>query len=120
MSLRALTLREARCSFTLALSKLVLYAQTIGYQVAFDEVTEHLTTRDPTSDHTPGSLHHLGLAGDLILYKDGLYLSASEDYEPLGLWWVQYGIDHELPLAWGGNFTKPDGNHFSLAWKGRQ
>jgi hypothetical protein len=113
-----MTLRQARCAFTTAIARLILHANDLGYEAAFDEVTERLTEKDPTSDHMPNSLHHIGLAADILLYKDGKYLSRTEDYEPLGLWWEEYGKTAKLPLAWGGRFK--DGNHFSLAWESRK
>lgn len=113
-----LTLRTARCHFTVAKAQLVLYAVSLGYEIASGEGMDRLTEKDPTSDHRPRSLHHLGLAEDFDLYLKGVYLTNSEDHEPLGTWWEQYGVEHGLPLVWGGNFSQPDGNHYSLRWKG--
>lgn len=113
-----MTLRQARCAFSRALAKLILWANEQGYEVALDEVTEHLTPKDPTSDHTSNSLHHIGLAADLNLYRNGQWLFTTEDHRPLGEWWEQYGYKVELPLTWGGRFK--DGNHYSLQWKGRK
>lgn len=60
------------------------------------------------------SLHGLRLAEDLLLFRNGVYLTASEDYRPLGEWWEQ-----QHPLArWGGRFQ--DGGHFSFEWEGRR
>lgn len=58
------------------------------------------------------SLHTIRLAIDLLLFKDGMYLTKTEDYTPLGLWWEQ---QHVL-ARWGGRFS--DGNHFSMTWEG--
>lgn len=113
-----MTLRQARCEFSRALALLILKGFEMGYEIAIDEVTEHITKKDPTSDHMRGSLHHEGLAGDLILYKDGKYLTETSDYAPLGLWWETYGEEKGIPLKWGGHFN--DGNHFSLARGGRK
>jgi len=113
-----MTLREARCAFTLALAYLIIEARTRGFEVALDEATERLTEKDPTSDHRLGSLHHDGLAADLLLYKAGVYLAKTEDYRPLGEWWEAYGFANKLPLAWGGRFN--DGNHFSLSRGGKK
>jgi hypothetical protein len=109
-----MTLKTARCKFSKALAELVLYAYSIGYEVCFDEVTERITQKDPTSDHMKNSLHHLGLAGDLNLYKNGVYLETTEDHKPLGDWWEKKGVDEDIPLRWGGRFSKPDGNHYEL------
>ena len=115
----ALTLRTARCHFTIAIAALIHYAVSLGYEIAMAEGMERITAKDPTSDHMAGSLHHIGLAQDLDLYLKGVYLTQSEDHEPLGTWWEDYGVEHGLPLAWGGNFSKPDGNHYSLRWGGK-
>lgn len=113
-----MTLREARVAFTKCLAELVSWAFTQGYEAAFDEVTERLTEKDPTSDHMPGSLHHSGLAGDILLYRDGRYLTETADYLPLGERWEAMGVQRGLPLTWGGRFK--DGNHFSLAFGGKK
>ena len=54
--------------------------------------------------------HHWKLAVDLLLFRDGDYLTDSESYRELGEWWEQ---QHEL-CRWGGRFSRPDGGHFSL------
>ena len=115
-----MTYREARCRFSEALAELILHARDLGYEAAFNEVMDRVTEKDPTTDHMPGSLHELGLAADLDLYKDGKYLSATEDHRVLGSWWIARGRNLGLPLAWGGEFTKPDGNHYSITWSGRR
>ena len=114
----SMTLRQARCAFTAALGALIAWALTQGYEVALGEGMDRVTLKDPTSDHMPKSLHNIGLAQDLDLYKDGVWLSKTEDHTPLGEWWEAYGTQHNLPLAWGGRFK--DGNHYSLAWGGRR
>jgi hypothetical protein len=57
---------------------------------------------------TASSCHKLKLAIDLNLFKDGNFLSATEDHKELGEWWEK---QHEL-CRWGGRFQ--DGNHYSL------
>ena len=90
-----------------------------AFEVALDEGTERITAKDPTSDHSPNSLHHLGLAQDVLLYRNGIYLTSTEQYLFLGAFWKSLGIQKKLPLAWGGDFKNADGNHFSFAWQGR-
>jgi len=119
-----MTLREARCAFSVCVAEAILYVVSQGYEVALDEGTERLTDKDPTSDHKKGSLHHLGLAQDLLLYRNGAYLRLSEEYAFLGVFWKELGIKKGLNLTWGGDFKnekgepKPDGNHISLSWNG--
>ena len=113
-----MTLREARCAYSVCVAELVLYAVSQGYEAALDEGTERLTAKDTMSDHMKGSLHHAGLAQDLLLYLKGVYLTKSEDYAFLGRFWKELGVKKGLHLTWGGDFAKPDGNHFSLSWNG--
>lgn len=114
-----MTLREARCRYSHALALLVVYAYEIGLEVAFDEVIDRVTEKDPTTDHMKGSLHEVGLAADLLLYKDNRYCTDTSDYTVLGEHWEQMGKALDLELMWGGRFTKRDGNHFSLKWQGK-
>lgn len=60
------------------------------------------------------TLHELGLAMDFNLFKDGQYLSETEDWRELGEWWEQ---QHSL-CRWGGRFN--DGNHLSLEHEGKK
>lgn len=60
------------------------------------------------------SLHEIGLAIDLNLFRDGKFLAASEDHQPLGEYWESLH-----PLArWGGRFK--DGNHYSIEHEGKK
>lgn len=115
-----MTYREARCRFTEALCELVLHARELGYEMAFAEGMDRITAKDPTTDHMKGSLHELGLAQDIDLYKDGIYLKETADHAALGAWWEALGQNHGLPLVWGGRFKNPDGNHYAWSWLGRK
>jgi len=105
-------LREARVTFTWLSVKLVEKAKELGFESAWDEVTNHQNV-----GHKPGSLHYYGCALDLILYKDGIYVPDTEPYRPLGEYWKTL---HPY-CKWGGDFKdfegkpQPDGNHFSLS-----
>ena len=94
------TYREKRCRFTKILAKLILYANSLGYEVAIDRA------RDDNSKY----LHKYSLAADLNLYKDSKYLRSTKSHELLGLYWESMGG------SWGGRFS--DGNHYSLAYRG--
>lgn len=50
------------------------------------------------------SKHKLKLAIDLNLFRDGIYLTKTEDHQLLGEWWESVGG------IWGGRFN--DGNHY--------
>ncbi len=116
-----MTLGQARRAFSKCLVELLTHVPGLGLEFAFDEVTERLTAKDPTSDHMEGSVHHLGLAADILLFLNGVYLTDSGSYSQLGELWESIGVREGLPLVWGGRFTKkgkpsPDGNHFSMRW----
>lgn len=91
-----------------------------GYKFTYGE-----TWRDPriaVLDAKDGkgiirSLHFERLAVDLNLYKDGKWLTNTEDHRPFGEYWKTL---HPL-CRWGGDFqTRPDGNHYSMEWQGRR
>ena len=58
------------------------------------------------------SCHKVRLAIDINLYKDGVFLTTTEDHRKLGEWWESQGPDH----CWGGRFE--DGNHYSITHEG--
>jgi len=66
--------------------------------------------------HMKNSLHYEGLAVDIDLFKDGVYLSKTEDHQQFGNFWKKLN-----PLCrWGGDFKgNPDGNHYSIFYQGR-
>lgn len=64
------------------------------------------------------SLHTLRLAMDLNLFKDGKYLSDSKSYTVFGEYWESLGKTYGVNTTWGGRFSKPDGNHFSIEHEG--
>lgn len=113
-----MTLREARVAFTWQVARLLVQATKWGYEPALDEVKRDPRVAVLNAQSGKGiaeSVHLLGLAVDLLLYRDGKYLTDSEDYRRLGSWWKA-----QHPLArWGGDFKRVDGNHFSFTWNGR-
>ena len=77
---------------------LILYAYEIGYELTFGDAWAKV-------GHKTGSFHYKRLAVDLNLFKDGEFLTRTEDHEALGLFWEKIGG------TWGGRFD--DGNHYS-------
>lgn len=58
--------------------------------------------------------HKQRLAIDINLFKNGVYQTDTEAHRQFGDWWLAQDPD----CRWGGNFTKPDGNHYSMIYKG--
>jgi len=107
-------LLQLQWKFTRMVPKLIAQAHALGYEATLGD-----GFRDPRLHGDFGvkrgygaakSQHKRRLAIDLLLFKDGKYLTDTKDYAPLGLWWEQQGG------AWGGRFE--DGNHFSLEYQG--
>jgi hypothetical protein len=114
-----LTLHERQVLFLRLLARLVGWCEANGYEVTAGECWRPPFTADEYARRGIGvkdSLHCDRLAIDLNLFKDGVYLTDLGSYVPLGDYWKTLN-----PLcAWGGEFSKPDPDHFSVAWGGRK
>lgn len=95
-------LRAKQSKFALMVGRLIVRAYDLGFELTFGE----------TMRKTEFGLHPLRLAVDLNLFIAGVYQTETEAYLPLGEYWESLGG------SWGGRFSKPDGNHFSLAHEG--
>jgi len=111
-----MTLGNKQRHFTRLVGLLIEYAYQNGYELTFGDAY-----RDPRLHGEMGvkksyssakSNHKIRLAVDFNLFKDGKYLTATEDYTKLGEYWESLGG------CWGGRFTSADGNHFSLEHEG--
>ncbi len=56
--------------------------------------------------HKKSSIHYKKCAGDLNLFKDGKYLTGTEDHRFLGDFWESLSPENR----WGGRYD--DGNHY--------
>lgn len=108
------TLGQKQRRFTKMIAKLIDFAYENGYELTFGDAY-----RDPRLHGDLGvkkgyghskSNHKIRLAVDFNLFKDGKYLTSSEDHKPLGGFWESIGG------TWGGRFN--DGNHYSLEHNG--
>ncbi len=111
-----MTLGQKQQEFTLMVARLIVFGYEHGYRLTFGD-----TYRDPRLHGAVGvklgygatsSCHKLRLAVDFNLFKDGEYLTATDDYKVLGEYWESIGG------TWGGRFN--DGNHFSLEHEGKK
>lgn len=111
-----MTLGEKQRKFPLLLMSLVHYIYGKGYEVTWGD-----GYRDPRVFGNIGdkdgyghknSCHKLRLAQDLNLFKDGTYLTETEDHKEFGEYWESLDPD----CVWGGSFN--DGNHYAMTHKG--
>lgn len=98
-------LRDKQVKLARMVPRLVDFIFASGYEVTYGDAKA-------TKGHRPNSLHYIGLAIDLNLFKDGVYLKNTEDHLFAGEFWESIGG------TWGGRFG--DGNHYSLEHRGRK
>ena len=90
--------REMQSRFVQMQALLIAYATMLGYE---------LTLGSREAKHNPKGFHYKQLAEDYNLFIDGVYKRGTEVHRPLGEFWKFIGG------TWGGDFKKPDGNHYS-------
>ena len=113
-----MTLGEKQRLFTRLVGKLIEFAYANGYELTFGDAyrsPEQARLNAQSGSGIVNSLHCERLAIDFNLFKDGVYLTDSAAYKPLGEYWEFLGAD----CRWGGRFKRPDGNHFSITHAGR-
>jgi hypothetical protein len=111
------TLRQKQSRFVRSVARLIDYANAQGYELTLGGgwiTQEQAEWNAQQGIGTRNSLHRERLAIDLNLFRDGRYLTKSEDHRPLGEWWESLGGDYR----WGGRFN--DGNHYSITPDGKR
>lgn len=119
-----MTLGEQQRRFCELIGILIRWAYEQGYELSFGEAyrtPEQAALNAKSGAGIANSLHTKRLAIDLNLYLDttaegdeDIYQTDSKAYRLLGEFWKRL---HPL-CRWGGDFSKPDGNHFSMEWQG--
>ena len=111
-----MSLGKKQCKFTLMVANLIHWAYENGYELTFGDAYRDPRVFGPVGESLgygrSRSNHKTRLAIDLNLFRDGKYLTATEDHRPLGEYWESIGGE------WGGRFN--DGNHYSLEHEGRR
>jgi hypothetical protein len=111
-----MTLGQKQRHFTRMIGLLIEYAYQNGYELTFGDAFRdsrvHGALGEKKSYSSAMSSHKQRLAVDFNLFKDGVYLTATEDHAPLGEYWESLGG------SWGGRFN--DGNHYSWEHEGRR
>lgn len=120
-----MTLREQQSLFVRLVGSLIEHAYASGYELTFGETwrtPEQARLNAAAGRGVSNSLHLDRLAIDLNLFRDGQFLSKTEDHRPLGEFWKSL----HPRCMWGGDFKdskgqpKPDGNHYSMQWGDRK
>jgi len=94
-----MSLRQEQSKFARKLSLLIAFAYEKGYELTLGDAYA-------TTGHIQNSFHYKRLAIDLNLFRNGTYLTETDDHRELGEFWESLGG------SWGGRFD--DGNHYSL------
>ena len=96
-----MSLRSQQSQFVSCVGKLIVFAYDQGYELTFGD------TYPGKHKHAEFGKHPEGLAIDLNLFRDGRYLTTTEDHAPLG----HYYESLDPKASWGGRWN--DGNHYS-------
>ena len=111
-----MSLGNKQRQFTRMVGLLIEWAYQNDYELTFGDAYRDPRVFGPIGEKKgygrSKSNHKIRLAVDFNLFKDGKYLTATEDHRPLGEYWESIGG------SWGGRFN--DGNHYSLEHQGRR
>ena len=111
-----MSIRSRQVEFSRLIPRLIDKAYELGFEVtlgdAYRDPRLHGNVGQKLGYGHPYSCHKMRLAIDLNLFKDGKFLTTTEDHRPLGEWWESVGG------TWGGRFD--DANHYSFEWEGHK
>lgn len=113
-----MTLHDAQSLHVQLVAKLITFTYAAGFTLSWGEAYRTAQQAEWDAEHHTGivnSVHCDRLAVDLMLFKDGVYLSDATSYQFMGEYWES--LDPQC--RWGGRFKIVDGDHFSLAYQGR-
>ena len=111
-------LRTRQSLFVSLVAQMIQYVESQGYELTFGEAWRPEWVAREYARRRVGivnTLHAERLAIDINLFKNGEYLTKTEDYAWLGEWWKNLHPDNR----WGGDIKMRDGNHFSNSYDHR-
>ena len=100
-----MTLGQKQRLFAVKIAELIIWIYDQGCAVTLGDAWAK-------TGHMANSCHYIRLALDLNLFRDGKYLTETEDHRFAGEKWESMGG------SWGGRYQ--DGNHYSLEHEGRK
>ena len=106
-------LSELQMTFAVNLAKLILFINEKGYGCTGGEwfrTTEQAEWNAQRGIGIRDSQHCIRLACDLNLFKDGVYTTSAEDWQPFGAYWKTLNSLNR----WGGDFKRRDLNHVEM------
>ena len=116
-----MSIRAAQSKFLKDFAKLITWAFEQGYELTAGEllrtVEQHRIYQQTGKTKATTSLHCNKLAGDLNLFINGVYITDTAKYAPLGKYWCSLDAKNR----WGGDWDKDgsfsderfsDGDHF--------
>jgi hypothetical protein len=112
-----LTLLEKQQTFSVLLSKFINDLTVRGYKITLGEAFRPLGVAAIYAAQGEGiknSLHTMRLAIDLNIFLGGQYLQSENELAIPGALWESYSTEL-VECSWGGRFTPPDTDHFSIA-----
>ena len=95
-------------------ARLIVEALQRGYGVTLGEAwrtPEQAALNAEKGIGVANSLHCERLALDLNLFRNGVWLTDTAPYAEMGGYWKSLGPNHR----WGGDFHKPDPDHYSIS-----
>lgn len=111
-----MTLGEKQRAMTKMVGLLIEKIYASGYEATLGDAYRDPRLHGPMGSKVgygaANSVHKERLAIDLNLFKNGVFLQSSEDHKPFGEFWESMGG------TWGGRFSTPDGNHYSMEHQG--
>ena len=114
-----LTLFDKQKIFLRNQALLVLWLYDNGYGATGGELyrtPEQAKLNEASGKGIANSAHTRRLAIDIHLFLGNQFLTDSKRYEHAGRYWESLHVLNR----WGGDFRKPDGNHFSMEHEGVQ
>lgn len=109
-----MTLRQQQSEFVRLVAKLIEFAYANGMELTFGEcwrTPEQAALNAKKGTGISSSLHTERLAIDINLFVGGVFIDSSEGHRRLGEHWKSL----HPRCRWGGDFRKPDGNHYSYS-----